>query len=104
MAKNGRRIVNDRDANGVSCWEKREKVLEPFAQLRGLQHIVITGSVSDEWAFYLKESMKSDEKAIMPTFHRPWYDYGVDGPSIYKWERLGYYDKHEFVKDYSTCT
>jgi hypothetical protein len=50
-------------------WYKEEVILEPLKELRGLEKAHVYGSVSDQWALWLEQCMKSDETNL-PDFER----------------------------------
>jgi len=51
------------------CWYEQEMILEPLKELRGLKQALVFGSVSDQWALWLEQCMKSDEPTL-PGFNR----------------------------------
>jgi hypothetical protein len=46
-------------------WLKEEMILEPLKELRGLEKVVVFGSVSDQWAIWLEQCMKSDKVNLL---------------------------------------
>jgi hypothetical protein len=48
---------------GLKHWKsKEERILEPVLALRVIREVSVMGCVSDEWAKYLEENLKEEEK------------------------------------------
>jgi hypothetical protein len=62
---NGCRSQTDRMSNNLSIFAtEAERILSPLKQLRGIRMVEVRGSVSDEWALYLEDCMKSEEDTV----------------------------------------
>lgn len=45
----------------IAGWGKRERVLEPLLELRGLDEARVVGCVTNQWAEFLEKSMISKD-------------------------------------------
>ena len=60
-----------KDQRREILWAKtEERILGPLGELRGVKHVAVSGTVTDEWVVWLENAIRSDGETVLE-FVRP---------------------------------